>query len=122
MKLSHVLAPLAALSIMIAIVALAPSSAKAYTDKLNTTVLKVYATQDGLLINLASGHTGEGCTGTDWAIIRSGSSFPNWQQQFSIAHAAYLSGRTVRVRLSGCATTSAFTPGTYPVVFSLQSE
>ena len=77
------------------------STALARSDKRDTTVTRVYANANELLIRLESGTGGEGCTANDWAIIDK-SSNSNWEQMFKIATAAYLSGNTVTVRLSGC--------------------
>jgi hypothetical protein len=79
------------------------------TDKNGTTVTTVYANQTTLLIRLASGHSGEGCADESHAIIRTGASFPTALQQYNNAVSAYLSGRKVNVRLTGCS-------GGYPVV------
>ena len=54
-----------------------------------------------LLIKLASGTTGELCTDNSYALIDK--TVANWEPMLQIALAAYLSGKTVDVRLSGCA-------------------
>jgi hypothetical protein len=94
---------------------LLPTKAWAFTDENNTTVTVVYVAQDGVLIQLASG-TSAGCPDNSYAIIRFGASYPNAAQQVNIALSAYLSGRTVNVRLNGCATTTYMGGGGYPVV------
>jgi hypothetical protein len=79
---------------------------------LNTRVVRVYSNHTQVLLRFEHSVTSaEGCPGSaeNWAII---DGVPNEKEMLQIALAAYLSGKPVSVRLSGC--------NHYPIVHSIQ--
>jgi hypothetical protein len=77
-------------------------TAQADVVKGSTTVVSVQAYKDALYLTLAAGQAGVGCAGgAAFAIIPN--THPAFAQEVSTILAAFLSGRTVDVTLSGCA-------------------
>jgi hypothetical protein len=109
----------ARIALVIALLGLAafPLTAEAAGVTLtNLTIANVNTNSDSILIDFGKtpAQMGQGCGSTsNFAVLRVGSTWPTWQQQFQVLLSSKLSASKMSVRFNGCYSVGGTT---YPIV------